>query len=148
MKHLLLFILLSCSVNLFAQKVTEETRLKGEEISDYIVFANGDTLKGKIKVSTRVKNQVQVKFKTDKNKQFKVYKAKKKQIIAYGFKAQAIAHSVDRKSGWMYDIWTHFKQREADQSPTKFSSDMVFMECKVERENDKQLSLFCYYIKS
>ena len=125
MKHLLLFFLLSCSVNLFAQEIDEDFMID-REISGYIVHQTGDTTFGKTLVSTRTKNQVRVKFRADGAKKLTTYKAKNKELLAYGWIIEQKFQSCQSGYG------RYFKLKQADQPPVPFSSSTVFMECKAE----------------
>lgn len=140
MKYLVLFVLfVFCSgSSLFAQEIDEDFMID-KDVPGYIIMNNGDTITGKIKVSTRSKNQVRVKFTPKDSFKSKTYKAKDKNILGYGYTTQEnnyTDHVVYRNRD--------FKLKEADQPPVPFSSHIVFMEIKAVGE----VNLYSYYVES
>ena len=140
MKYLFLFVLLVfCSgYSLFAQEIDEDFMID-KDVPGYIIMNNNDTIQGKIKVSTRSKNQVRVKFTPQSSFKTKTYKAKDKTLLGYGYTTQ-------ENNGANQIVYRNrdFKIKEADQPPIPFSSHTVFMEAKAVGE----VNLYSYYVES
>lgn len=138
MKYIALFIFLISSSSLFAQEIDEDHMID-KDVPGYIIMTNNDTLQGKVKVSSRSKNQVRVKFTQQSSVKSRTYKAKDKKLIGYGYTTQEnndTRQIVYRKRD--------FRLKQADQPPVPFSSDIVFMEVKA----SGQVNLYSYYVES
>ena len=140
MKHLTLFVLLVfCSgYNLFGQTIDEDLMMDND-VPGYIITQRGDTIKGKVKVANRAKNQVRVKFTPQSKFKSTTYKAKDKDLLGYGY--QTIENNGSQQKVYKY---RHFLVKDADQPPVPFSSSTVFMEIKAMGS----VSLFSYYVES
>ena len=135
----LLVLLIFCSsYGLFAQEIDEDFMID-KAVPGYIIMNNNDTILGKVKVSSRSKNQVRVKFTKQSSFKEKTYKAKDKKLLGYGYTTQEnndTEQVVYRKR--------NFRLKKADQPPVPFSSNIVFMEAKA----IGQVNLYSYYVES
>jgi hypothetical protein len=140
MKHLVLFLLfVFCSTYaLFAQEIDEDFMIN-KDVPGYIIMTNNDTILGKVKIATRSKNQVRVKFTPQNSFKTKTYKAKDKKLLGYGYTTQ---QNNDTKQIVFRN--RDFLLKEADQPPVPFSSNTVFMEIKA----TGQVNLYSYYVES
>ena len=139
MKHLTLFVLLVFYSGYSLAQTIDEDSMIDNDVPGYIIMTNGDSISGKIKVSTRSKNQVRVKFTPESSFKSTTYKAKDKTLLRYGY--QTIQNSGSIQKVYKY---RHFALKEADQPPVPFSSSTVFMEIKAKGS----VSLFSYYVES
>lgn len=126
------------SYSLFAQTIGEDLMID-KDVPGYIIKINGDTIRGKVKVTNRAKNQVRVKFTPQSSFKSSTYKARDNKLLGYGY--QTIENSGSLQKVYKY---RHFLVKEADQPPVAFSSSIVFMEVKAMGS----VSLYSYYVES
>lgn len=112
--------LLAISINIQAQ--IDEDVMFNQSVPGYIITEEGDTIKGRVKVNTRAKNQVKVRFSPPEGRSKKYTP---KDILGYGYQTVENSHSAYR-----VPRWRHFLRRTSDQPPIPFSSTNVFMEVK------------------
>jgi len=123
MKHILVLALIFCGYyGLEAQDINEDFMIH-KSVPGYILTSKGDTVKGRIKVQTRSRNQVKVKFTKEGSKKSKSYKPK--DILGYGYQTFHNNHTIQKVKRDR-----HFLSKMADQPPVPFSSKFVFMEVK------------------
>ena len=135
MKISTLLLLLFLGNGLLAQQFDED-RMLSQLVPGYVVLQNGDTLKGKVKVQTRSKNEVKVKFYNLEEEKREIYKPK--QILGYGYQT-----TVSTAEGQVIYSWRHFITKKADMRPKTFASKMVFMEVI---KSGKAI-LYSYYVE-
>lgn len=140
MKHITLFVLFVfySGYGLLAQTIDEDLMIDND-VPGYVIMANGDSISGKVKVSSRSKNQVRVKFTPQSSFKSITYKAKDKELKGYGY--QTIENNDSPQKVYYY---RHFALKEADQPPVPFSSSTVFMEIKAKGS----VNLYSYYVES
>jgi hypothetical protein len=134
MKYCIFIILIVSSLNLQAESFDEDINIH-QEVLGYIIQNNGDTIVGKIKVQTRSKNQIKVKFVFENGRK-KTFRPKN--LIGYGYRTGSPPPTC---SPYRY---RHFLKRTADDKPMPFSSKMVFMEVKA----SGRAILYSYYVQN
>jgi hypothetical protein len=137
MKYFIIIILIIRSLNLQAQSFDEDIMIH-QEILGYIITNDGDTTIGKIKVQTRSKNQIKVKFVFENGRK-KTFRPKN--LIGYGYQTRV---SCGNPRDPNYYRYRHFLRKTADDKPMPFSSKTVFMEVK---ESGRAI-LYSYYLQN
>ncbi len=123
MRFAILFLFTFCCLSLQAQDIDEDVNI-GKSVPGYIITNDGDTIEGRVKVQTRSKNQVKVKFtKAGDGQKQKSYKPKN--ALGYGYLTEENNQSPQR-----VDKWRHFLRKKSDQPAIPFGSTNVFMEVK------------------
>ncbi|MGB0984959.1 MAG: hypothetical protein ACPG19_13000 [Saprospiraceae bacterium] len=135
MRYFTLAILIISSFSLQAQSFDEDINIH-HEVPGYIITNDGDTIKGKIKVQTRSKNQAKVKFINNRGKS-KTYKPK--HLIGYGYQTKE-----NNNAKQIVYKERHFLRKTADRPPVPFSSKTVFMEVKA----SGKAILYSYYVQN
>lgn len=134
MRYFTIFAIMSCAFSSFAQKIDEDFFFNQNTIG-YVVLNDGDTIHGQVKVSTRVKNQIRVKF-SDAAGGIRVYRAQKSKIKGYGFETASNESETMKR-------WRHFTIKKVGQAPAIFGSKTVFLETK----STGDLMLYSFYIQ-
>ena len=134
MRYILLMFFVISAFSVKAQKFDEDKKID-QLVPGYVILEQGDSVKGKIKVQTRSKNQVRVKFTDKEGKKF-TYKPK--EILGYGY--QTVVNNDSRQVVY---YWRHFHQKKADMAPVPFGSKTVFMEVKAYGK----AILYSYYVQ-
>ncbi|MGB0861679.1 MAG: hypothetical protein ACPG19_04430 [Saprospiraceae bacterium] len=122
------------AISSFAQKIDEDL-LINENVIGYVLSNDGDTIHGEVKISTRIKNQIRVKF-IDNAGDVKTYRAKKGEIKGYGFQTVSNSSNTMKK-------WRHFIVKKVKHAPAIFGSKTVFLEIK----STGDLMLYSLYIQ-
>jgi hypothetical protein len=123
-------------LNIQAQSFDEDINIH-QEVLGYIIQNNGDTIVGKIKVQTRSKNQIKVKFVFENGRK-KTFRPKN--LIGYGYQTRVNCGNPRDSSYYRYK---HFLKRTANDKPMPFSSKTVFMEVNI----SGRAMLYSYYVE-
>ncbi len=124
MNHILIMTFLFFALTMQAQDIDEDVMIN-KSVPGYIIKESGDTIKGRVKVQTRSRNQVKVKFIAEGTFKEKSYKPK--HLLGYGYQTRENNYSKQK-----VERYRHFLKKEADQPPVPFSSKLVFMEVKAQ----------------
>ncbi len=109
---------------------------KGDKVDGYIIKNDDTRIEGKIMIGSITDNEVKVVFYKKGQSKKIIYKPN--DIKAYGYEAIEV-----NDVGTKQKRWIHFERQKVDYPPKPFGPKTVFME----REEQGELTLFCYYIE-
>lgn len=119
-----------------AQASYDEDLMLNKLVPGYIITSTTDTIEGKVKVGTRSRNQVKIRF-YDREGRSKVYRSR--DLLGYGYQTR----ENNNNANYVVKRWRHYLRKEAEQPPVPFGPREVWMEVKA----SGRAILYSYYIQ-
>lgn len=124
------------AVSATSQVSYDEDLMLNKLVPAYIITNDMDTIEGKIKVSTRSRNEVKIRF-YDREGHSKTYRSR--DLLGYGYQTR----ENNNNANYVVKRWRHYLRKMAEQPPVPFGPREVWMEVKA----SGRAILYSYYIQ-